>query len=107
LQGERQYPAVNDDNSSYPLKLPELSEVLEEIKSLDTSKYKSHPMVEKLLVFQVEELKKEIAQTRQRYEVLSEENSKLKIEVAVNKEQKGSAALLEWGDGDAYVFMLF
>lgn len=37
----------------------ELDEALEQIKSVDTSKYKSHPMVEKLLACQIEELKKE------------------------------------------------
>jgi hypothetical protein len=46
--------------TEYDSKKPDISEAMDEIKSVDTSKYKSHPMVEKLLVYQVEELKNEI-----------------------------------------------
>ena len=80
----------------YKSKQPEVSEILEEIKSIDTSKYKSHPMVEKLLVVRVEELQQETNLLKQNNERYTQENSKLKIEVAVLNERKNSDKILGW-----------
>lgn len=81
---------------NYIAKEAELSEAFEEIKAIDTSRYKSHPMVEKLLVFQVEELKKTAYEERARCDVLTEQNEALKIEVAIYKERRASDRILEW-----------
>jgi hypothetical protein len=87
--------------SQFVPKESEISEAYDEIKAIDTSRYKSHPMVEKLLVFQMEELKKRVIDVNTRCETLMEDNEKLKIEVAVHRKRQPSDRLLEWIRGVA------
>ena len=80
----------------YRAKQVESSQVLEEIKSVDTSKYKSNPMVEKLLVYQVEELRNKVETLESELATKLRENSALKVKVATLMERSHSEKIFGW-----------
>ncbi|MBU7048488.1 MAG: hypothetical protein HXS54_18810 [Theionarchaea archaeon] len=69
---------------------------LEQIKRLDTSEYESSPMVERILVEQMEELKERNREFENELIKKSQEISNLRVRVATLSERRDSERILSW-----------
>lgn len=84
------------EKEEYRAKKVEVSTIWDEIKSADTSKYEPHPMVEKLLVDTIEELKDKVVVLETELNAKSKENNDLNVQVAMLNERVHFEKLFTW-----------